>query len=134
MSDVNTKPPSLHREFEYGADRGALRLLRFGVPSHESGDGVTVWGSTFVPTSGDAKAHAFDRLFSFLAFRLARLFCAGLGCFSSTCCASSVDSGEIVAILTRRLLKFGGAAPVSGLFMGLCFGFGGRFFLSELHF
>ena len=27
-----------------------------------------------------------------------------------------------------------GAAPVSGLFMGLCFGFGGRFFLSELHF
>ena len=68
------------------------------------------------------------------AFRLARLFCAGLGCFSSTCCASSVDSGEIVAILTRLLLKFGGAAPVSGLFMGLFFGFGGRFFLSDDHF
>jgi hypothetical protein len=104
------------------------------VPSHESGDGVTVWGSTFVPTSGDAKAQAFDLLLSFLAFRLARLFCAGLGCFISKCCASSVDSGEIVAILTRLLLKFGGAAPVSGRFRGLFFGFGGRFFLSELHF
>ena len=84
--------------------------------------------------SGDAKSHAFDRRLSFLAFRLALLFCAGDGCFISKCCASSVDSGEIVAILTRLLLKFGGAAPVSGLLIGLFFGFGGRFFLSELHF
>jgi hypothetical protein len=108
------------------------------VPSN-SGDGVTVWGSTFVPTSGDAKSQAFDRLFNFRAFRLALRFCAGDGCFSSTCCASKVDSGEIVAIRTRLLRKFGGAAPVSGRFRGLLFrgaalGFGGRFFLSELHF
>jgi len=89
--------------------------------------------------SGDAKSHAFDRRLSFLAFRLALLFCAGDGCFSSTCCASKVDSGEIVAILTRLRLRFGGAAPVSGLLIGLlfrgaAFGFGGRFFRSELHF
>ena len=103
------------------------------MPSN-SGDGVTVWGSSFAPTSGDAKSQAFDRLFNFRAFRLALLFCAGLGCFISKCCASKVDSGEIVAILTRRLRKFGGAAPVSGLLIGLFFGFGGRFFLSELHF
>ena len=69
--------------------------------------------------------------------RRARRFCAGDGCFISKCCASSVDSGEIVAIRTRLLRKFGGAAPVSGRLRGLLFrgfGFGGRFFRSDDHF
>ena len=127
VSDVKTRPPSCLPEFEYGADRGALRLLRFGVPSHESGDGVTVWGSTFVPTSGDAKSQAFDRLFNFRAFRRARRFCAGASpCHGRahrpdrallatwrTCCAL-----RPVSVASRRVVSFDGYGTRLRLILG----------------